>query len=147
MGYDERVEFGELQGKTLIEVRCSVDDGDVLWFVTDGGTYKMYHQEDCCEYVRLEDVVGSLVALFGAHITVAEETSKHAGPGKGGESETWTFYKLQTPQGDVTLRWLGESNGYYSESVDIERMPLADGALLWDDNDKGWRKRWAEEMG
>lgn len=42
--------------------------------------------------------------------------------GYANESFTWTFYLIQTNKGHVTLRWLGSSNGYYSESVRFARV-------------------------
>ncbi|MNF10300.1 hypothetical protein D3C80_2111960 [compost metagenome] len=48
---------------------------------------------------------------------MAEEISQD--DEKASERGTWTFYKLATLQGYVTIRWYGSSNGYYSESVDF----------------------------
>lgn len=113
----------ELIGKTLVSVnRGAVYDNDLLVFTTvDGIEYRMYHQQDCCENVDIEDICGDLDDLVGEPILIAEEVTSSENP-EGVEPEyqesfTWTFYKFATRKGYVTIRWYGSSNGYYSESV------------------------------
>ena len=105
-----------LKGKTLASL---VNEGDELVFkTTDGETYRMYHEQDCCEHVRIEDIVGDLQDLVGSEILIAEEVDGESPADfEAYESYTWTFYKFATRKGYVDLRWLGESNGYYSEGV------------------------------
>lgn len=105
-----------LKGKTLASL---VDEGNELVFkTTDGETYRMYHEQDCCESVVLEDVVGDLEDLVGSEILIAEEVEGESPADfEAYESYTWTFYKFATRKGYVDLRWLGQSNGYYSEGV------------------------------
>ncbi|MDD9266006.1 hypothetical protein ACFPES_03070 [Paenibacillus sp. GCM10023248] len=106
-----------LMGKTLTEIK-NKDNEELLFFVSDGEVYRMYHEQDCCESVMVEEIIGNLDDLLHSEILMAEEVTNE------GESEwasqTWTFYKLATVRGYVTIRWLGESNGFYSESVDFE---------------------------
>lgn len=107
----------------------SHDDQSVSFWVNETLAVCMYHQQDCCESVWLEDVDGELSHLQDTPILEAEEVcTTHEDPGFAApesacayvESATWTFYRFRTAKGYVTLRWFGQSNGYYSESVDVE---------------------------
>lgn len=114
--------FSELKGLQLKSVHRYGDD--VLVFVADNGReFRMDHSQDCCESVHIEDICGDLDDLIGSPILEAEESSNSDNPPRPTqESHTWTFYKLGTIKGSVTIRWLGESNGYYSESVDFHEV-------------------------
>lgn len=107
------------------------EDGWELRFVcADGRSFIFFHEGDCCETVRIEDVCGDLSDLVGSPLFEVEEVSNYepaAGTSpwetgkreKPDESFSWTFYRFSTVKGTVTVRWLGESNGYYSESVSL----------------------------
>jgi hypothetical protein len=119
--------FSDLVGKTLSNVE-NVNNNELVFTLENGEQYKLYHEQDCCESVSIEDVVGDLNDLVGSPILMADESSSDENP-EGvktpeweDDSFTWTFYKLATIKGYVTIRWYGSSNGYYSESVDFRKI-------------------------
>lgn len=100
-----------------------VDDPDVpneIYFEDKDGRFTFYHDQDCCESVNIESIVGDMLDLIRGPILVAEEVVNTRPSGGCEESCTWTFYKFATFNGYVDIRWVGESNGYYSESVDLK---------------------------
>jgi hypothetical protein len=117
--YWESTELKELIGKTLVSVeKTKYDGGDSLVFHTlEGKKYRMFHSQNCCENVYIESITGELSDLVDSPIRIAEESSNRSDTEWG--SNTWTFYKLASRKGYVDVRWFGESNGYYSESVDF----------------------------
>lgn len=122
MGYYDRYRsVEELKGQVLSRVENS--DDQVVFETVNGDVYRMYHEQDCCESVYLEDVVGDLQDLVGSEILIAEESSGDTPADYKFEYEpesyTWTFYKFATRKGYVDMRWLGTSNGYYGESVNF----------------------------
>lgn len=119
--------FETLKGKTLKAITVSEDKERVDFETEDGKTFRLYHSQDCCESVSVEDVCGDLADLIGNPILLAEEVESEKPP-EGfkheyePESQTWTFYKLATIKGSATIRWFGSSNGYYSETVSFTEV-------------------------
>lgn len=119
-----------LVGKTLASVTVNAPDNDRIEFeCTDGSRYLMWHNQDCCESVSIEDVCGDWGDLIGSPVVSAYESSSDTEPPEGTtdthaddryrDSYTWTFYRITTAKGQVVIRWYGTSNGYYSESVEF----------------------------
>ena len=121
------MKFEDLVGKTIQSISGATEGGKAIVItLTSGEEYVMYHEQDCCESVNINDIEGDIEDLIGTPITMAEEARNcedlfEKGPVDPDEYEqrsfTWTFYRLATVRGYVTIRWFGESNGYYSESV------------------------------
>lgn len=130
-------DFSFLLGKTLTAVKND-DNERIVFTLDDGRQFQLYHEQDCCEDVSVEDIFGDLEDLIGSPILRAEEatnagdiseieyvgkTETYGDYTSRDESYTWTFYKLATIKGSVDIRWYGSSNGYYSESVSFDEVP------------------------
>lgn len=117
------MKFEDLTGKVFVKIEKF--DDEIIFTVSEDEKYKMFHDQDCCENVSIEDIVGDLDDLLRTPIILASEDTNNTDlrdPSYTPESFTWTFYNIATIKGHVTIRWYGESNGYYSESVYIKRM-------------------------
>lgn len=110
----------KMTGQIVKQITGAKEGSDsILFEMESGDTFQFYHEQDCCESVDLESIEGDVENLIGSPLTQAEESTNQE-ENKYGDSKTWTFYKFATVKGYVTFRWLGESNGYYSENVDLK---------------------------
>lgn len=129
-----QVPIETLIGKTLSRVYtiCStMESADRVIFITkDSEYFSLYHQQDCCESVCLEDICGDLDDLVNSPILTAEKVSSEDTAtvklqseswynNRQEETNVWTFIKIGTKKGSVTIRFYGSSNGYYSEDIDL----------------------------
>ena len=119
------VNFFELKGKTIKEINGLKKGGREVYIRTNDGTYKLYHEQCCCEYVRVVKVIGNVNKLIG-EVIFAEEDAGANEPDWYNESfddsHTWTKYVLKTENTSLEFWYLGESNGYYCESVSIKKI-------------------------
>ena len=111
--------MADMVGKVFTSVR---NENTELVFENATERFVFFHQQDCCEHVSIEDVCGELQDLVGEPLLMAEEVEGQT-PVDFDEAEhesvSWTFYKFATRKGYVDVRWLGETNGYYSEGVSL----------------------------
>lgn len=125
-------EFPELWGHTFTAVYKSAghESDEIVFERVDGRKFKFHYNPDCCASCYVEDIVGDLNDLVGTPILLAEsvchdiheEGFKLRDEQYADDSGTWTFYKFGTMKGYVDIRWLGTSNGYYSESVSFSEI-------------------------
>lgn len=115
--------LNRMVGETIESVSGNRQDDEFVVRTTSGLVFTFYHNQDCCEEVYLEEIIGDIDDLVGHTVVMAEETSNDdliAGTScYQGESFTWTYYRMATEKGLVVLRFFGSSNGYYSESVTV----------------------------
>ena len=127
------MDVSELVGKTLESV-TNLDGSRMLFTVNADEVYHLYHCQECCESVSIDDINVDLDDLVGVPILVAEERFNPIElPPRHDDDEyapyTWTFYEFRTIKGSVTVRWYGSSNGNYSENVAFDRV---DNYRNWD---------------
>ena len=104
-----------LLGKTLVSIdQCGIES--INFKCTDGTEYIMYPL-DYYESASIKNVIGEYDNLIGSPILMAEEIAS-------GDSEdcNWTFYKLATVKGYVTIRWYGSYYGYYSGGINFTEV-------------------------
>lgn len=125
----ETVSFEELKGKVFKSI--TVSDDKIIFICEDNTVFFMWHEQDCCEDVYLADITGDFQDIIGNPILLAEETSNSGDIEEERDDVIkYTFYKLATIKGYVDLRWIGTSNGYYSTSVDIDRIDAKEATNL-----------------
>lgn len=117
--------ISSLVNQTPLHISINADDSELTFYLANGTSVNFYHSQDCCESVTIEDIVGDFDSLLFKPILQADEkvNSGHATDDYQDESWTETFYTFANINSVVDVRWYGSSNGYYSESVDIEVVP------------------------
>lgn len=124
----DKCDISELVGKTITSIDGLEEGSDKATFVcSDGTKFVMYHEQECCEEVSIDDVCGDVEDLIGSPILKAEEVSNSSDIKQEEDenyhcSATWTFYHLHTMKGTVTIKWYGTSNGCYSEKADFVKV-------------------------
>lgn len=111
------IEVSDILGMTFVKVVTDMDEDTIKFVRDDGRVYTMQHEQDCCENVFIESIIGELADLELKPITFAEESSNDDDTNP--EWGMWTFYKFATLKGWVDIRWYGESNGYYGVGVNF----------------------------
>lgn len=117
--------FEDLKGHTIASIDKT--EATMTFHVLGQGSFRLEHFQDCCESVAIEDIEGDLEDIIGMPLTMAEESTndkpdEDKGMVSSDECDLWTFYRLATVKGYVTIRFHGSSNGYYGVEVSFNKI-------------------------
>ena len=119
--YASTSKFEQIQGMTITAVVYK-ETSESLHIHLNTHVLEMIHHQECCETVYLADVVGSFEDLIGYPLLEVSENLVDIG--SEDISSTASYYNFRTIKASVQLRWVGESSGYYSETVDCYLYPV-----------------------
>lgn len=110
------ITINRFHGQTITAITgAEAESEEVIFTLSSGQRIKMHHQQDCCEYIRVESVSPGFMNLVGQTITAVEESQERQ-DGYDYGSSTRTIFKLNGEK----IEWLGTSNGEYNEDVQLE---------------------------
>jgi len=104
------------------------EDFEIVFETENNKKITMFHENWCCENVYIYSKTDNLDILIGKTIFDVTETISDDTFDRDAEdnliSFTWTFYKffykgLDNKTEEIEIIWLGASNGYYDEGVDL----------------------------
>ncbi len=107
-----------LLGKTITHVQgLQVNSEEVILTTQCGNVYQMGHVQEGDEHISLYSLRGNLDDVLHTPIVSVEEDIDDDSCDSP-VSRTWTYYRIVTAKGAFSIRWLGISDGNYSD------MPL-----------------------
>lgn len=113
--------FEDLLGEICTNIEVDRSCGEIVFTLSDEQKFKLFHWNECCETVSIHEIVGDMDDIIGSPILLAEEVTEDDYDNDDGIAG-YTFYKLSTIKGSVTISFYGSSNGYYSIGVDFIRL-------------------------
>jgi hypothetical protein len=116
------VEFSALVGEVLDAVDIDREENQILLTTRSGRKFLVYHEQDCCETVAISGQDGSFDNLIGKPLIEARDFGVDTSEEAIDDSQTTTTLVFRVDDQTVISRWIGDSNGYYSESVDIAEL-------------------------
>lgn len=116
-------ENGEfVQSQYPNQIKAVAVHDEVLYLCTRQAIFAIRHKQDCCEdvwFVDGEEDISDMVGDYLVKIRI-DVSPQDRDPDRVDECSTWTFVTIQTLKNSYSFRWRGESNGYYSETVQLD---------------------------
>jgi len=114
----QRPDWFDLKGQVITAIKI---DGDSMAVYTTTINVLAAHVPACCETMRHIRTDGTIDKLIGHTIDLAEEDAGASDPDwfdeRYDESHTWTKLRLVAGGNELVAWFLGESNGYYGETL------------------------------
>lgn len=112
----------------LVFYKYFQNDYEIKLFSTHGGIVVVRVAEDCCNDSWIESIDGDITQILDSPVTRFEIVSQSVDTRKIEIKDedfrlqndaTWSFVKIDTKKGGVTIRFLGTSSGFYCEEASV----------------------------